>query len=58
VATFWLIDPDGKRNPGGWVCRRHGQAIVKEYREKLGEGWTLALIDEYGDPVNTEGGKP
>lgn len=43
-APFWLIDPDGCMNPGGALCEDHGLAITLEYREKLGEVWTLAAI--------------
>ncbi len=45
-APFWLMDPDGCLNPGGAVCARHGLAITLEYREKLGEVWTLAAIPQ------------
>jgi hypothetical protein len=51
-AAYWLIQPDGKRNPGGWICANHGQAIVAEYAAKLGEHWTLQPIDEHGRAVD------
>ena len=44
-AAHWLIQPDGKRNPGGYVCDAHGQAITSEYSEKLGEVWTLGPLE-------------
>ena len=50
-ATHWLFDPDGEKNPGGWVCKAHGDAIVEEYAAKLGERWTLRPIDELGNLV-------
>jgi hypothetical protein len=40
-ATYWLIQDDGRRNPGGHVCERHGRSIVAEYQAKLGEIWRL-----------------
>lgn len=40
-GTHWLYAPDGKLCPGGPLCERHGREIVEEYREKLGEPWTL-----------------
>ena len=43
-ATLWLIQDDGKPNPGGYVCRAHGEAIVAEFGAKLGECWTLIPI--------------
>lgn len=48
-AAFWIIQPDGKRNPGGWICAAHGKAVVKEYAEKLGQRWTLQPIGEHGE---------
>ena len=44
TATAFLIQPDGKRNPGSRVCPRHGEAITVEYQEKLGESWGLEPI--------------
>ena len=38
-AECWLIAPDGKLNPGGYLCQHHADAIISEYQEKLGEGW-------------------
>lgn len=49
-AAFWFIQPDGERNPGGWVCAEHGLATVKEYAEKIGQYWTLQPIDDLGNP--------
>jgi hypothetical protein len=45
-GTVWLIAPDGKKNPGGYMCKAHGEGIVSEYREKLGEEWRLVPILE------------
>jgi len=39
VATHQLITPEG--NPNAFVCKACGQIIIDEYREKLGEIWTL-----------------
>lgn len=43
-ATHWLRAPDGKLNPGGYICEEHGAAVVEEYREKLGEEWELVEL--------------
>lgn len=43
-AEFMLVHPDGGVVPGGYECRQHGEAAVKEYAEKLGETWTLEPI--------------
>lgn len=47
-ATMWLLHPDGTRNPGGYVCEHHGNAVLTEYREKLNEIWGSELIDDNG----------
>jgi hypothetical protein len=44
TATHWLIQDDGKPNPGGYVCLQHGEAIVSEFKNKLAEEWTLETI--------------
>src|SRR5690606_22848560 len=44
MATVYLIAPDGEPCPGGCYCRTHGERIVTEYREKLGEEWRLVPI--------------
>ena len=49
-ATRLLIQDDGKPNPGGFYCERHGTAIVTEYAKKLNETWTLVEVDDLGDP--------
>ncbi|WP_169709484.1 hypothetical protein [Deferrisoma camini] len=36
-----MHDPMGRSVPGGVYCLRHGSEIAKEYKEKLGELWTL-----------------
>ena len=49
-ATAYLIHPDGTRNPGGWVCPRHGEEITVEYQQKLGESWGLEPIQDESAP--------
>jgi hypothetical protein len=44
-AAGMLYAPDGIAVPGGYYCQRHASAIMKEYREKLGEFWTLKPLD-------------
>lgn len=44
TATHWLVAPDGALNPGGHVCKGHGLSIIKEFREKIDETWTLIPI--------------
>lgn len=43
-ATHWLVAPDGKLNPGGYVCWEHSRGVVEEFREKVGEEWGLVEI--------------
>ena len=43
-ASVYLFAPDGTPNPGGWVCQEHGDAIVVEYHDKLGEIWTTRSL--------------
>lgn len=50
-ALYWLIEPEGRRNPGGYVCRVHAQATIDEYEIKLGETWTAEPVDELGHQV-------
>ena len=50
-ASHWLIDPEGRRNPGGWVCRRCGGRVVEEYRVKLDESWRLQPLRRIVDGV-------
>lgn len=50
-ATVLLVQDDGKPNPGGYFCRRHGQEIVEEFAEKLRESWSLSEVDENGSLV-------
>lgn len=38
-AEVWLVCPDGLAIQP--VCRAHGEAVVAEYSEKLGEVWRL-----------------
>ena len=39
-----LTAPDGKLNPGGYVCWQHGAAILGEFAVKLGEQWGAVRI--------------
>ena len=41
TATHWMVDPKGRDVPGYYICQAHGQRFVDEYREKLGEPWSL-----------------
>jgi hypothetical protein len=50
VADVTLHDPDGDMVPGGFYCRPHAEACVTEYREKLGEQWSVKSLDDY-DPT-------
>lgn len=43
IAEGWIVQPDGKRNPGGTMCRKHAQEVIDEYQEKLGENWTFEM---------------
>lgn len=45
-ATVRLLDPDGKRVPGGGMCDAHAREVVTEYREKLGEEWRVEPLEE------------
>lgn len=56
-ATVWLIQPDGEPNPGGYYCRHHGEATVTEYREKIGQRWTLTEISRDPYAVTTKRAK-
>lgn len=51
TATLRLYSPDGSAVPGCTYCDEHGRAPIDEYREKLGEVWTAAPIDEYGREI-------
>jgi hypothetical protein len=41
-AKDWLVCPEGLAIQA--TCREHGQAAIDEFREKLGEEWTLHPI--------------
>ena len=43
-ARYILVTDEGKRCPGGPVCKLHGRAIVSEYREKIFQQWGLRAI--------------
>lgn len=45
-AIHWIVNPDGKDNPGGKVCEECGTGVVTEYKEKLEEVWTLRPLTE------------
>jgi len=42
-AVGTLNAPDGKAVPGGGYCRPHAEAVIEEYRAKLGEVWTFSV---------------
>lgn len=47
MAEVRLIQDDGQPNPGGFYCTAHAQAIIREYRQILGEIWsTIPLRDD------------
>lgn len=47
-AVGWLYAPDGKANPGGAICEKHGQVVTKEFSEKLMQHWYIVpLLDHY-----------
>ena len=49
-ATCRIHAPDGEPVPGGFLCRKHGHEIAREYRTKLGERWTIRLTrSEFND---------
>lgn len=48
AASLWLIQDDGRPNPGGWLCQLHATATIEEYRTKLGEVWRARPIDHVG----------
>ncbi len=40
IAVVRMLAPDGVRVPGGTMCQAHADAVIAEYREKLGEQWS------------------
>lgn len=54
LATVWLFDSSGQANPGGYLCQKHVDLIITEYRDKLGEEWTTQPIDENGSIIIKE----
>ena len=44
-AALWIMGPDGLPVPGATVCVECGVRTIREYREKLGETWTLAALN-------------
>ncbi len=47
-GEFALFAPDGMRNPGGPLCRKHTVEPILEYQDKLGEEWYAARVDDLG----------
>ena len=43
-ATRRLYQPDGRLNPGGYLCATHAEAVTSEYAAKLHETWTTQPI--------------
>jgi len=39
-ATVYLHAPDGLPVPGGYECAPCAEAVIAEYRDKLGEEWS------------------
>jgi hypothetical protein len=50
-AVGLLYHWDGKPVPSAFLCRECADEIIAEYREKLGEEWTLRPVDEFGKEV-------
>lgn len=40
-ATGRLLDSDGKRVPGAWMCDEHAAEVLSEYLEKAGWRWSF-----------------
>lgn len=43
-ATLRIYNPEGKAVPGCWMCEQHAQAVVSEYKAKLGQEWTAKPV--------------
>ena len=43
-ATVRLYQPDGRPNPGGYLCVTHAKAVTSEYAAKLHETWATRPI--------------
>ena len=43
-ATRRLYQPDGRLNPGGYLCATHAEAVTSEYAAKLHETWTTRPV--------------
>lgn len=48
-ADGFLLAPDGKVNPGGFMRRECIAPTIREYREKLGERWRFDPGVEHHD---------
>lgn len=46
-ADVLIFAPDEQPVPGGWMCMKHGQALVAEFHEKLQETWVAMPIHRY-----------
>jgi uncharacterized protein with PIN domain len=44
TSAFWLLNDEGRLNPGGNVCAECGASIVSQFREHLNETWSLIPI--------------
>lgn len=40
-ATGVLVAPDGEAVPHPGLCKAHADAVIAQYRQHLGEQWTL-----------------
>jgi hypothetical protein len=45
-VEVYVVAPDGKRVPGSY-CRPCAEATVSEYKEKLGQEWTIGRLWTY-----------
>jgi len=50
-ATVFYVAPDGEQVPGAGACDMHARRTVLEYRDKMGEVWTLRPVCEHVQPV-------
>lgn len=53
-ATGFLFGPGGLIDPvpGGQICSECSESILAEYKEKMGEEWFVAKIDQWGRPLD------
>ena len=45
-GDYKLKDESGKEVPGCTYCFLCAEEIIKEYKEKLGESWTMEKMDQ------------